>query len=83
MIGIPQNCNSYRLFRSKILEIFNQPGALRLVIFGRPVIIQIIQYLNAAVEFVDQPREHSCPAESFDRVEHSTGEDIFKPNLFC
>lgn len=79
---IPQNCNSYRLLRCKILEIFNQPGALRLVIFGRPVVVKIIQYLDAAVELVNQPREHSCPAESLDRVENSTGEDVFKPNLF-
>lgn len=75
---IPENGDAEGLVSGKVLQIFNHDAALRLVVFGSPMVIEIIQDLNTTVKVVEDISKDAGLAERFDGVHESrgqTGED--------
>jgi hypothetical protein len=42
------------LLRSKFLQFLNEPISLSFMVFSSPMIVQIVQYFNSSVEFIDK-----------------------------
>lgn len=68
-----QDGDAHRFLRCEVLEVLNEPCPLQLVVLGRPVIVQIVEDLNAAVELIQESAKQPSAAERFDRIHHATG----------
>tara|TARA_R110002003_G_scaffold59_12_gene5315 strand:- start:12570 stop:12854 length:285 start_codon:yes stop_codon:yes gene_type:complete len=61
-------CDAHGLGGSDMLQLPNQPISLIFVMFGSPVVVEVVQNLHAAVEFVDKVAKHTCTTHGFDRI---------------
>jgi hypothetical protein len=79
---MPEDGDSEGLVSGKVLQIFNHDAALRLVVFGSPMVIEIIQDLHTTVKVVEDISKEARLAERFDGVHQprgQTGENELAP----
>jgi ethanolamine utilization microcompartment shell protein EutL len=60
------------------LQFLDEPVALVLVVLGGPVVVQVVEELDAAVEFVDEAAEGAGAANGFDGIHGSRRQDVFE-----
>ena len=71
-----ENGHSNRLFRGKLLQLLNEPVALLLVMFRGPVIIEVVQYFDSAIELIDKATKDTSPPYRFDRIHDLGRQDV-------
>lgn len=68
MRDIPEDCDTNRSVRRKILQVLKNNPALVLVALRGPVVIQIIQNLDTAVKLVENVSKETSLSKSLDGV---------------
>lgn len=56
-LDIPENRNTDRPVGRQVLQVLHDDSALVLVVLGSPVVIQVIQDLNATVKLIENIAE--------------------------
>lgn len=68
MLDKPQHRDTQGLVNSQVLQIFNNDPSFILVVLGSPMIIQIIQYLNPAIDIIKGLAENTGTSECLDGI---------------
>src|SRR5690242_2210507 len=72
-----KNCYTNGLRLCNVLQFFDEPIPFFFVVFGCPVIVEIVEDFNTAIEFVDEATKHASTSHSFDGVHHPACQDVF------
>lgn len=66
-----QHGDSNGFVHRQILKIFNKNATLALMIFGGPVVVQIVQNFCTTVNLVETLAEESCLAKCLDGIKQA------------
>ena len=75
----PKDGYSNRLLRRQLLQLLYEIVSLSFVVFGRPMIIEVIQDFYTTIKFVEKTSEHPRSTQRFHGIHHSTRKQVFKP----
>lgn len=74
-----QDRDAHVLGRGDVLQLFDEPVPLGFVVLSCPVVVQVVEDFDAAVEFVEEvAQDAGCSADCFDGVHHPAGQDVFE-----
>lgn len=73
-VRIPENRNANRSVRGKILQVLYDDLTLILVVLCGPMVVQVVQHLDATVKFIENITEEASLAESFDWIQQTRGQ---------
>lgn len=73
-----QHTNPNPLLPCQVLQLMHEGLALTSVVAGRPVVVEVVEELDAAVEFVEEGAEEAGAAEGFEGDHCLRGEEGFE-----
>jgi len=66
-----QNGDPHRLINGEVLQVLDDDASFMLVVLGCPVVIQVVQNLDAAIDVIEGLAEDARPPQSLDGVHQS------------
>ena len=73
-VGIPENRDANRPVCGKVLQVLYDDLALILVVLRGPMVVQIVQHLDATIKLIEYITKEASLAKGLDGIQQAGGQ---------